>query len=189
MPKQRSFADTVNKQNRDNKALREQILLDKIAKLQEELYDTEHALDYAATDPYGGCTSTHQKPVLQLPPAFSPHGLTPRVPRPQDVAYQAALKQDAAQEKEKTIHEVDQQKSEEGVLIRHSPTTTIPTFPQRRTSPAKTMNGKRGIANFAPTLRAGLTRLQHSLQREDLQQAHNPMWDRLCTYLRAKRCF
>ena len=45
-PKQRSFADTVpvHKQNRDNKALREKILRDKIAKLQEELYDTEQAL-------------------------------------------------------------------------------------------------------------------------------------------------
>jgi hypothetical protein len=39
-PKQRSFADTVHKQNRDNKPLREKILRDKIATLQEELYNT-----------------------------------------------------------------------------------------------------------------------------------------------------
>ncbi len=53
-PKQRSFADTVQTQNRDKKALREKILRDKIAKLQEELYDTEQALDYNASDPYAG---------------------------------------------------------------------------------------------------------------------------------------
>jgi hypothetical protein len=42
-PKQRSFADTVHKQNRDNKALREKILRDKIATLQE---DTHHGRYY-----------------------------------------------------------------------------------------------------------------------------------------------
>ena len=82
-PKQRSFADTVQKQNRDNKALREKILREKIAQLQEELYDTEQALDYNATDPYGGRTPSQQKPVQPLPPAFSPHGVStsPLTPR------------------------------------------------------------------------------------------------------------
>ena len=42
-PKQRSFADTAQKQNRDNKALREKILRDKIATLQE---DTHHGRYY-----------------------------------------------------------------------------------------------------------------------------------------------
>jgi hypothetical protein len=81
-PKQRSFADTVNKQNRDDKALREKILRDKIAKLQEELYDTEHALDYNAQDPYGGRTPSQQKPVPPMTTAFSSHHSTsPTNPR------------------------------------------------------------------------------------------------------------
>jgi hypothetical protein len=65
-PKQRSFADTVTvtKQNRENKALREKILREKIAELQSELY--EQALDYNATDPYGGRTPSQQKPVPPL---------------------------------------------------------------------------------------------------------------------------
>jgi 3-methyladenine DNA glycosylase AlkC len=53
-PKQRSFADTVNKQNRENKALREKLLREKIAQLEEQLYATEQALDYNASDPNGG---------------------------------------------------------------------------------------------------------------------------------------
>ncbi len=72
-PKQRSFADTVNKQNRENKALREQILRDKIKQLEQQLYATEQALDYNANDPNGRRTPSQQNPVLSmLVPPFSP---------------------------------------------------------------------------------------------------------------------
>jgi hypothetical protein len=107
--KQRTFADTVQKQNRENKALREKILRDKIAQLQEELY--EQALNYNANDPDAGRhppektanTNTAFTPRAAIP--SSPLGLTPRVPRPQDVAYQAALKQrQAEQNKEGHSH-------------------------------------------------------------------------------------
>ncbi len=121
-PKQRSFADTVQNQNRDNKALREKILHDKIAQLQEELNETEQALDYNATDHYAGRnppektanTNTAFTPRAAIP--SSPLGLTPRVPRPQDVAYQAALKQMQAEQIEKDISTVDELKTETGVL-------------------------------------------------------------------------
>ena len=129
-PKQWSFADTIKKQNRENMALREKILREKIAQLQEELYDTEQALDYNDKDPYGGRTPSQQKPVdpyggrtpsqqnpvPSSPATYSPHGLTPRVPRPQDLAYQAALQQEAAQETDKALNQADQLQSQEGVL-------------------------------------------------------------------------
>jgi hypothetical protein len=78
-PKQRSFADTINKQNRENKALREQLLRDKITQLEQQLYATEQALDYNANDPNGGRTPSQQNSVRSMSPAppFSPHGLTP----------------------------------------------------------------------------------------------------------------
>ncbi len=46
----------------------------------------------------------------------SPLGLTPRVARPQDVAYQAALKQRQAEQTEKATNSVDEVQTETGVL-------------------------------------------------------------------------
>jgi hypothetical protein len=48
-------------------------------------------------------------------PPFSPHGRTPRVPRPQDVAYQESLKQRQATEQQ-TMDSLDEYQTEKGVL-------------------------------------------------------------------------
>jgi hypothetical protein len=116
-PRQRSFTDTVNKQNRENKVLlRDKLIREKIAQLEEQLYETEQALDYEAHDPLGGRTPSQQKPVLWMPaPPFSSHGLTPRVPRPQDIAYQEVLKQRQATEQQ-TMDSLDEYQTEKGVL-------------------------------------------------------------------------
>jgi hypothetical protein len=82
------YLSTVPRQNAENEALKKKIL-----KLQatlnntrEELNETTEAL-VANVNRQHDPTVSHSRPMSM--PA-SPLGLTPRVPRPQDVAYQAA---------------------------------------------------------------------------------------------------
>jgi cell division septum initiation protein DivIVA len=162
-PTARTFdADTIRRQNQANQALKEKIELEQqIAHLQKQLRDKDKTSAATASN-RREAERTPQRPVPTFPPdpPFSPHGLTPRVPRPQDVAYQEALKREKHQEVDQTIDEMENFKSEAGIfkmfsklrcLHRHLPTTTTPMSPRRPTSLAKTMSGKRGIASFAPT--------------------------------------
>ncbi len=73
-PQVRSFADTVQRQNMENRILRE-----KIAQLTEELNEKEQELnDKDSYADYVGRTPTQQNPVKTVQQATppSPHGLT-----------------------------------------------------------------------------------------------------------------
>ncbi len=85
----RTFSATIDRQNEENDKLRK-----KIAKLQATLKATRDDLNDTAEVLAANVSSTHRPstPPLPLPVPSSPLGLTPRLPRPQDVAYQAALK-------------------------------------------------------------------------------------------------
>jgi hypothetical protein len=97
-----------------NKTLREKIarLIEELNKAEQELNDKDSYGDYV------GRTPTQQNPVktVQLMIPSNPLDLTPRIPRPQDVAYQEALKKAKAKEKNQTLHDVDQLQIEKGVL-------------------------------------------------------------------------
>ncbi len=96
-----------------------QALREKIARLKEELNETEQKLeDTDSISGKVGRTPTHQNLVqpFQNATPSSPLGLTPRIPRPQDVAYQETLKGGQATENNKTMNEVEQLKVEAGVL-------------------------------------------------------------------------
>ena len=88
-PITRTFTATIERQNEENEKLRK-----KIAKLQATLQATRDGFMEAAEVLAANVSSTHRPstPPLPLPVPSSPLGLTPRLPRPQDVAYQAALK-------------------------------------------------------------------------------------------------
>ena len=118
-PTARSFdADTIRRKNQANQALKEKIELEQeIVRLQKQLRakeKTSAAPDYTRRE----AERTPQRPTPTFPvdTPFSPHGLTPRVPRPQDVAYQEALKRDKRQEVDQTIDEMETFKSEAGIL-------------------------------------------------------------------------
>ena len=102
-PVVRTFTDTIQRQNAENEALKKKIL-----KLQatlnntrEELNETTEAL-VANVNRQHDPTVSHSRPMSM--PA-SPLGLTPRVPRPQDVAYPAALKD---QQENKALETADE---------------------------------------------------------------------------------
>jgi hypothetical protein len=105
-PITRTFTATIEKQNEENEKLRK-----KIAKLQATLRATRDDLNETAEVLAANVSRTHRPstPPLSMPVPSSPLGLTPRLPRPQDVAYQAALKgqQDTTQ---KTVEEFKVQK-------------------------------------------------------------------------------
>ena len=88
-PITRTFTATIEKQNEENEKLRK-----KIAKLQATLRATRDDLNETAEVLAANVSRTHRPstPPLSMPVPSSPLGLTPRLPRPQDVAYQAALK-------------------------------------------------------------------------------------------------
>ncbi len=100
-PITRTFTAMIERQNDENEKLRK-----KIAKLKATLQATRDELNDTAEVLAANVSSTHRPstPPLSLPMPSSPLGLTPRLPRPQDVAYQAALKgqQDTTQ---KTVEE------------------------------------------------------------------------------------
>jgi ABC-type transporter Mla subunit MlaD len=88
-PITRTFTATIERQNDENEKLRK-----KIAKLKATLQATRDELNDTAEVLAANVSSTHRPstPPLSMPVPSSPLGLTPRLPRPQDVAYQAALK-------------------------------------------------------------------------------------------------
>ena len=88
-PITRTFTATIERQSDENEKLRK-----KIAKLKATLQATRDELSDTAEVLAATVSSTHRPstPPLSMPVPSSPLGLTPRLPRPQDVAYQAALK-------------------------------------------------------------------------------------------------
>ena len=117
-PTTRSFDPaTIRRQNQANQMLREKLELEKqIKRLQERLKETEQARAESASTTRASAPTTRPAPTYLPDTPASPHGLTPRVPRPQDVAYQEALKLGKDQDNEKTIEEMEQFKSEAGIL-------------------------------------------------------------------------
>jgi hypothetical protein len=117
-PKTRPFdPETIRRQNQANQALKEKLELEQqIQRLQQRL--REHEQVRAETAPTSRATGPIPRPVPTFQPdtPFSPHGLKPRVPRPQDVAYQEALKRGKDQDTDKTIAEMEHFKSDTGIL-------------------------------------------------------------------------
>jgi hypothetical protein len=97
----------IRRQNTANQALKEKIeLQQQIARLTKQLLDKEEALGAPDSSRRNvDATPTQKQHVPKAPPdtTFSPHGLIPRVPRPQDVAYQEALKRGTEKEIDQTI--------------------------------------------------------------------------------------
>ena len=101
-PMLRTFTDTTQRQNAENAKLRKQLLAyqEKEAQLSDRVQELEE-LTTALTSNTGRNptnktenTASTYTPKVAIP--SSPLGLIPRVPRPQDVAYQAALQQGKA---------------------------------------------------------------------------------------------
>jgi hypothetical protein len=117
-PKTRSFdPETIRRQNQANQALKEKLEIEQqIQRLQQRL--REHEQVRAETASISRATERTPRPVLTFRPdtPLSPHGLTPRVPRPQDVTYQEALKRGQDQETGKTIEKMENFKSEAGIF-------------------------------------------------------------------------
>jgi hypothetical protein len=112
-PKVRTFDDTTQRQNAENAQLRKQLLAykekeDKLHDRVQELEELTAALVNSTgrnpTDKTENNTNETRTSASAFTPQAailsSPLGLTPRVPRPQDVAYQAALKQRPATQTE-----------------------------------------------------------------------------------------
>jgi hypothetical protein len=117
-PTTRSFGpETIRRKNQANQMLREKLELEKqIKRLQERLNETEQAQAESVSTTRASDSNTRPAPTYQPDTPASPHGLTPRVPHPQDVAYQDALKRGKDQDNEKTIEEMENFKSEAGIL-------------------------------------------------------------------------
>ena len=108
-PKVRTLDETTQRQNAENTKLRKQLLAyqEKEDRLHERVQELEE-LTAALVNPTGrnptDKTATNTNETRTSTSAFTPQaaipssplGLTPRVPRPQDVAYQAALQQGKA---------------------------------------------------------------------------------------------
>jgi hypothetical protein len=110
-PVVRTFTDTIQRQNAENEALKKKIL-----KLQATLNNTREELHETTEALVANTTRQHDPPVshsrsMALP--SSPLGLTPRVPRPQDVAYQEALKD---QQDNKALETAEELKTEDGIM-------------------------------------------------------------------------
>ncbi len=150
-PITRTFTATIERQNDENEKLRK-----KIAQLQATLKATRADLhDTAKVLAANVSRAPHPStPPMSLPVPSSPLGLTPRLPRPQDVAYQTALKGQQTNIARETAEEF---KTEDGImksslnLLTHLPRTTTLTSPLHLTSPARMMSGRPGTANSAPT--------------------------------------
>jgi hypothetical protein len=103
-PKVRTLTDTMQRQNAKNAILRKQLMQykDKEEQLNarvqelEELTDT--LVDNAGRNPPEKTANNNSAFTPRAAIPFSPMGLTPRVPRPQDIAYQATLKQQQAEQ-------------------------------------------------------------------------------------------
>ena len=102
-PKVRTLDDITQRQNAENAKLRKQLLAyqEKEAQLSDRVQELEE-LTTALTSNTGRNptnktenTASTYTPKVAIP--SSPLGLTPRAPRPQDVAYQAALKKQQAE--------------------------------------------------------------------------------------------
>jgi hypothetical protein len=169
-PMLRTFEETTQRQNAENAQLRKQLLAykekeDKLHDRVQELEELTAALVNPTgrnpTDKTANNTNEPRNPASAFTPQAvipsSPLGLTPRVPRPQDVAYQAALQQGKQhkQTREKVLQKSSQQRLGYSKCFRslhkHLSITTMLTSRPRHTSLAKTMNGKHGTASSAPT--------------------------------------
>jgi hypothetical protein len=112
----------MQRQNAEDAMLRKQLLQFKQkeeqlnARIQELEELTDTLVDTAGRNPPEKTANTNTAFTPRAAIPSSPLGLTPRVPRPQDVAYQAALKQRQAEQTEKDISTVDELKTETGVL-------------------------------------------------------------------------
>jgi hypothetical protein len=128
-PMLRTFTDTTQRQNAENAKLRKQLLVyqEKEAQLSDRVQELEE-LTAALVNPTGRnptdktantTTETRHSASAFTPQAAipsSPLGLTPRVPRPQDVAYQAALNQRQAEPTEAGTNLTNELQTETGVL-------------------------------------------------------------------------
>ncbi len=170
-PKVRTFDETTQRQNAENAKLRKQLLAyqDKEVQLTDRVQELEELkaalVSTTGRNPTDKTANTANDtrtsapaftPQAAIPP--SPLGLTPRAPRPQDVAYQAALNQKQAEPTEAGTNLTQELQTETGVLklfskLAQALTATTQMSCLRRTSPAKTTNGKPGTATSAPTLR------------------------------------
>ena len=106
----RTFTDTIQKQNAENEALKKKIL-----RLQATLNNTRDELN-ETTEALVANVNTPHDPTARFRPLSipaSPLGLTPRVPRPQDVAYQAALQD---HKEHKALETAEEFKSEDGIM-------------------------------------------------------------------------
>ena len=97
-PMLRTFEETTQRQNAENAKLRKQLLAYQHEEAQlsdrvQELEELTTALtSNTGRNPTNKTENTASTYTPQVAIPSSPLGLTPRVPRPQDVAYQAALK-------------------------------------------------------------------------------------------------
>jgi hypothetical protein len=110
-PVVRTFTDTIQRQNSENEALKRKILKLKatLNNTRDELTETTEAL-VANVNSQHDSTASRPRPMSM---SASPLGLTPRVPRPQDVAYQAALKD---QKDNKASETAEEFKTEDGIM-------------------------------------------------------------------------
>ena len=120
--KVRTLPDTTQRQNAENAMLRKQLMAFKNRenKLNERVQELEEltatlfdSVGRNPTEKTANKTSTFN-PRAAIP--SNPLDLTLRIPRPQDVAYQEALKKAKAKEKDQTLQEVTQSQIEKGVL-------------------------------------------------------------------------
>jgi hypothetical protein len=100
-----------------SKELKNKTLRQEIALLRGELQAREQDLNETIIENVGR-TLTKQNPVLTFMPhtLSSHHGLTPRIPRSQDVAYKEALQKERAKEEDQAKESQEYSKSAGGVL-------------------------------------------------------------------------
>ncbi len=109
-PITRTFTATIERQNDENEKLRK-----KIAQLQATLKATRDDLHDTAEVLAANVSRAHRPstPPLSLLVPSSPLGLTPRLPRPQDVAYHTVLKGQQTNIAKETAEEF---KTEDGIM-------------------------------------------------------------------------
>ena len=191
-PVVRNFTDTIQRQNAKNEALKRKIL-----KLQATLNNTRDELNETTEALVANVNRQHDTTVSRprpMPMPASPLGLTPRVPRPQDVAYQEALKE---QQDNKALETADELKTEDGIMRlfsklaqaltdnNNADVSTPPHFS------GKDEEWETWYSQFRTYLKGkGWTRqsrLQRRYQLQDLQQTDHPMRKRVRTYLHPER--
>jgi hypothetical protein len=128
-PMLRTFTETTQRQNAENAKLRKQLLAyqDKEAHLTDRIQELEELtaalVSTTGRNPTDKTANTANDTRTSVP-AFTPHaaipssllGLTPQAPRPQDVAYQAALNQKQAEPTEAGTNLTQELQTETGVL-------------------------------------------------------------------------